>query len=459
MKLNRAVPLADYNSRWENQKEEELPMNKVTKEMKKSKEAFKELVGTELLKEKMFQMIEEGKRVYDGAMMEMGQILAETLMIMDRDEMSGEDYQPIKKELKKWGFQKGSVYIGNSKVRVNHPRLREGGKEVSMRLYERLKKTGEFSEEILAKALRGLSGRKYGETVGELAQGFGISASSISNRFVEAGIRKLREFEERDLSGFKTFAIFLDTVHRGGSAFIVALGLDQKGKKKVLGLWEGATENAEMARSLLSDLESRGLTLSKEVIFVTDGGKGIIRALKDRFSKDLLHQRCTIHKDRNIQNHLPKKYRKEAHRRFRNAMDLKTYEDAKKALEKFKGWLSEINESSAKSLEEAGEELLTLHRLRVPEFLRRTLHSTNAIESIFSTVRHCEKNIKRYRSSKMSQRWLASILLYAEENFRAVNGYNEIPWVIQKIRIHQRTNESKTQNENQEIVETELAGV
>ncbi|MBP6986616.1 MAG: IS256 family transposase [Alphaproteobacteria bacterium] len=434
-------------------------MNKITKEMKKSKEAFKELVGTQLLEKKMEQMIEQGKRVHDGAMMEIGRIFAETLMIMDRDEMSGEDYQPIKKGLKKWGFQKGSIYIGNSKVGVNHPRLRENEEEVPMRLYERLKKTGEFSDEILAKALRGLSGRKYGETVGDLAQGFGISASSISNRFVEAGVKRLREFQERDLSGFKAFAIFLDTVHRGGSAFIVALGLDQKGKKRVLGLWEGATENAEIAKSLLSDLESRGFNLSKEIIFVTDGGKGIIRALKDRFLKDLLHQRCTIHKDRNIQSHLPKRYRQEAHRRFRNAMDLKTYEDAKKALDEFKGWLLKINESSAKSLEEAGEELLTLHRLNVSELLRKTLHSTNAIESIFSTVRHCEKNIKRYRSSKMSQRWLTSVLLYAEENFRTVKGYNEIPWVIQKIKIHQRTTESKVQNENQEILETELASV
>ncbi len=434
-------------------------MNKITKEMKESKEAFKELVGREILEEQLGQMIEQGKRVYDGAMMKIGRIFAETLMIMDRDEMSGEDYQPISQQLHKRGFQKGSVYIGHSKVRVNHPRLRKNGKEVSLRLYERLKKTGEFSEEMLAKALRGLSGRKYGETVGELAQGFGISASSISSRFVEAGIKKLREFQERDLSGFKAFAIFLDTVHRGGTAFIVALGLDQKGKKKVLGLWEGATENAEIARSLLSDLESRGLRLSKEIIFVTDGGKGIIRALKDRFSKDLLHQRCTIHKDRNIQSHLPKKYRREAQRRFRDAMDLKTYEDAKKALGQLKEWLLKINESSAKSLEEAGEELLTLHRLNVPELLRKTLHSTNAIESIFSTVRHCEKNIKRYRSSKMSQRWLASVLLYAEESFRTVKGYNEIPWVIQRIKIDQKTIESKAPNENQEILETELAGV
>lgn len=427
--------------------------------MKKSKEVLKELIGEEILEKQVTEMIERGKEVFDGAMMGIGRIFVETLMMMEREERSGGDYEPREEGLRKWGFQKGSVYIGETKVGVKHPRLRENRKEIPIKLYERLKGRGEFSEEILGKALRGLSGRKYEETLKDLAKGFGISASSISNRFVEAGTKKLKEFQERDLREFKAFAIFLDTVHRGECAFIVALGIDRKGKKMSLGLWEGATENAEIAKSLLSDLESRGLKLSKEIIFVTDGGKGIIRALKDCFSKDLLHQRCTIHKSRNVQSHLPKKYRREAKRRFRDALNLKTYEDAKKALEEFKGWLSKINESSAKSLEEAFEELLTLHRLKVPELLRKTLHSTNAIESIFSTVRHCEKNIKRYRSSKMSQRWLASILLYAEENFRTVKGYNEIPWVTQAIKILQKINESEVQNENQKVLEKELAGV
>jgi transposase-like protein len=337
--------------------------------------------------------------------------------------------------------------------------LRSNKKEISLRLYDRLKDPKEFSEEMLASALRGLSGRKYKETVVELANGFGISASSISNRFVEASYAKLKKFRERSLGGFKTFAIFIDTIHRGGAAFTVALGIDTKGKKKALGLWEGATENREVAKSLLSDLKSRGLNLSKEIIFVTDGGGGIIRAIKDLFRKELLHQRCTIHKDRNIQRHLPKKYRREAHRRFRDAINLKTYEDAKKSLESLKKWLSGINESSVRSLDEAQEELLTLHRLKIPELLRTVLHSTNSIESMFSTVRSCEKNIKRYRGSKMSQRWLSSVLLHAESNFRTMKGYNEIPWVIQRIKLLQKADEQNVGNDVNQMVETELAGV
>jgi len=434
-------------------------MSRIAKRIKKNKEVFMTLQGEENLEERLSEVMARGKKALDETCGEIGRMFAETLMVMDREEMSGKDYQPKSQELQKWGFQKGSVYIGEQKTRVNHPRLRSDGKEISLNLYDRLKDPKEFSEEMLANALRGLSGRKYKETVVGLANGLGISASSISNRFVEASYAKLKEFRERRLGEIKTFAIFIDTIHRGGAAFTVALGIDTKGKKKALGLWEGATENREVAKSLLSDLKSRGLNLSKEIIFVTDGGGGIIRAIKDLFGKELLHQRCTVHKDRNIQRHLPKKYRREAHRRFRDAINLKTYDDAKKSLENLKKWLSGINESSVRSLDEAQEELLTLHRLKVPELLRTVLHSTNSIESMFSTVRFCEKNIKRYRSSKMSQRWLASVLLHAESNFRTVKGYNEIPWVIQKIKMLQKSDEQNIQNDVNQTVEAELAGV
>jgi len=128
---------------------------------------------------------------------------------------------------------------------------------------------------------------------------------------------------------------------------------------------------------------------------VTDGGSGIIKALKHRFGKGLIHQRCTIHKGRNIQRHLPKKYHREAHRQFRTALEQASYADARQMLMDFEKWLRGINESAADSLLEAIEGILTLHPLEVPALLRKTLHSTNPIESMFSTVRDCEGNIKR----------------------------------------------------------------
>jgi len=165
----------------------------------------------------------------------------------------------------------------------------------------------------------------------------------------------------------------------------------------------------------------------------TSLGKDII----DRFGKKLLHQRCAIHKSRNLQKHLAKKYRQEAHRLLINALEQNDYSDAKKMLRELEKWLRSKNESAAESLLEAFDKLLTLHRLKVPALLRKTLITTNPIESMFSLVRQCEKNIKHTRGSKMLQRWFGSVLLYCEQQFHKVRGYQEIDRVIAAIEVEQ----------------------
>jgi transposase-like protein len=413
-------------------------MERIAERKKNVKRLFETMKGEEWMRRELEEVMSQGKKALDSCMMEIGKMMAETLMLIEREQIAGMDYHPSREGLEKWGFQQGSIYLGDQKVKVTHPRLRAYETEMALSSYERLKKPKEFSEEMLLRALRGLSGRKYRETITELGEAFGISPSSISNRLIEATAEKLKTLRERDLSGFEPFAIFMDTIHRGGAAFVIALGIDLKGTKKVLGFWEGATENKEIAEALLSDMESRGLKLTEAILFVTDGGKGTIRALENRFGENLIHQRCTIHKDRNLQQHLPKRCRREAHRRFTNAIQLKDYEEAKRALHDFEKWLRQINESAADSLLEAREELLTLHRLQVPALLRRTLHSTNPIESMFGTVRFCERNVKRHLGSKMSQRWLAAILLHAEEGFKALKGFRGIPEVIERIKREQK---------------------
>ena len=211
-----------------------------------------------------------------------------------------------------------------------------------------------------------------------------------------------------------------------------------KGKSS---LWALGRSNGEpRCEELLEGLE-RQLKLSKRVLWVTDGGGGIIKALKDRYGKKLIHQRCTLHKDRNIQRHLPKRYRKQAHHLFATALEQNSYKDAKKMLQEFERWLRDINESAADSLVESLEEVLMLHKLKVPALLRKSLHSTNPIESMFSMVRSCERNIKRYRSSKMRQRWLAAVLLHCEQQFKRVKGHASIDEVVAAIDAIHREDE------------------
>lgn len=404
-----------------------------TKKRKKARKGFRQIYGENELANKMFHIIQVGKNGLDAVILELGKMVAEAIMDIEREEASGPDYHPLHPNTYKWAYQQGSIYLGDQKIHVSHPRLRNLQGEIRMETYEALKKPGAFSEELLRKALRGISLQKYEETVTEAAKAFGVSPSSLSRHIINATAAQLKEFKERDLSDFTAFAVFIDTIHRAGEAFMVALCIDKGGYKRVLGFWQGATENHVICDELFADMERRGLFITGKILWVTDGGKGIIKVLKDRFGKKLVHQRCTIHKDRNIQRHLAKRYRKEAHRRFRIALEQTRYEDARQMFSEFEKWLRKINVSAAESLLEAIEEILTLHKLNVSPLLRKTLHSTNPIESMFSTVRDCEGNLKRIRNSAMSQRWLASVLLHCEKGFRRIKGYEDISSVIENI--------------------------
>jgi transposase-like protein len=209
--------------------------------------------------------------------------------------------------------------------------------------------------------------------------------------------------------------------------------VDLSGEKMALGFWQGSSENHEICEALFRDLARRGLTRSRRILFVTDGGSGLRKALRERFGKKLVHQRGAIHKSRNLQRHLVKRYRHEAHQRLKTALEQTHYAEARQMLLELEAWLRTKNESAADSLLEAFEELLTVHRLKVPAWLRKPRLSTNPIESMFSLVRHSERNIKRSRGSAMLQRWLGTVLLYCEQQFKRVKGFAGIPQVMATI--------------------------
>lgn len=408
-------------------------MKKVISRGKGNARAIRSALGEERMLEITAGVMAEGKAVLDDAVREMGQLLVESILYMQREEIAGPDYFPSEGFVK-GGTQQGSVYVGQEKMHVRCPRLRhEESGEVRLPAYSAMRRRGAFSEELLTRSLSGMAGRRYKETIGGVAEAFGVSKSSVSRHIVEATAEKLAIFKERRLDETKLFALFIDTIHRGGAAFVVALAIDILGKKTPLGFWEGATENSDICSELFRDLKGRGLVIPETTIFVTDGGSGVCKFLHDLLGDKLIHQRCTIHKTRNIQRHLAKKYRKEADNWFRKAMNHLRYEDAEGELKELHNWLLSINGSAAASLKEAWNELLTLHRLGVPDLLRVSLHSTNPLESMFGTVRETELNIKRFRSTEMRQRWFATVLLDAEKGFNRVRGYMHIKEVVDTI--------------------------
>jgi len=414
-----------------------------TKQRKKTTTGLKMISGEQQMLGVLTRVLHTGKQALDAVMLEMGRMVAESVMLIEREELAGPDYYPTDPALQKWAHEAGSIYLGDQKIHVMRPRLRDVVRgEMPIPSYQRLKTPGQFSEELLEKLLRGVSAQKYEETVLDAAQAFGVSPSTISQKMVTLTVQKLKIFQERSLEDFKPFAIFLDTIHRGGEAFLVALGVDLSGEKMALGFWQGSSENHVICEALFRDLERRGLALSRRILFVTDGGRGLLKALRERFGKKLVHQRCALHKSRNVQRHLAKRYRKEAHRQLMTALEQISYADAKQMLRDLEKWLRTKNESAADSLLEAFDELLTLHRLKVPALLRKTLMSTNPIESMFSLVRHSERNIKRSRGSAMLQRWLGTVLLYCEKRFKRVKGFVEIAQVMATIEVEQAEQET-----------------
>lgn len=378
-------------------------------------------------------LAEQGKSCLDALSREMGARLVEAILLAEREQLGGAAYHP-REGFKKWSSQGGSVYIAGGKTKVRVPRLRDENGEVKSRIYARLKDPGAFSEHLLHACLSGLSGRRYEDVFSTAGEAFGVSKSSVSRKVIAACTRKLRELNERRLEDFEAVAVFMDAMHRCGEVVMAAIGVDARGYKRVLGLWQGSSENTEMCRSFLSDMESRGLALHPDIIFVTDGGSGLNRALKDRFGKDLKHQRCVIHKRRNVESHLPEMYRAEFDRRYNNAIGMVNYEDARRELLKVHEWLEGINTSAAKSLSEGGERLLTVHRLGIPALLRKSLITTNIIESTFNGLDAIEKNVKRYRDIEMFKRWMAAEVLHREKNWRRLDGYAKIPELVEKLR-------------------------
>jgi transposase-like protein len=330
-----------------------------------------------------------------------------------------------------WGSQVGPVYYDHQKVLMERPRLREmDGKEIPLQTYKALRDPKGMRSSVMKNMVLGISTRNYEEAVESFIKGYGIKKSSVSRHFVKATAEQVREFMERDLGGLDLCAIFIDGIEFKSEHLVVALGLDKGGRKHVLGLWQGATENATVCMSLLEDMARRGLDMTKDYLFVLDGSKALRSAVTKMFGKDVLVQRCQMHKRRNVCDHLPKEHQMAVDARIRAAYKMADYQKAKESLELTIRYLERLNPDAARSLREGLEETLTLHKLGVTGLLRKTLSTTNPIESCFSITRTITGRVKRWRGGDMVQRWAVAALLRAEKKFRRVKGYKEIPKLL-----------------------------
>jgi putative transposase len=328
----------------------------------------------------------------------------------------------------RWSSASGYVVAGGTKVKVQRPRLRgkTTKKEIEITSYKKFQDDGPWRHSVMERMIAGVSSRNYEKTVDEFADSYGVSKSTICRKTIQSSAEKLKELMERSLTHLDISVLAIDGVHIGDTVQIVAIGIDSTGKKHVLGFRQGATENATVALELIQEITARGIDTTKPMLVLIDGSKALHSALTKFFGTHVLFQRCQLHKLRNVCEHLPKKYQAEYSRKLKTAYSMKTYEDAKDALSKIVKELDRLNESAANSLREGLEETLTVHRLGLPDILRKSLSNTNIIESAFSVGRTVMRNVKRWTTNDQVHRYLGTSLLEAEKHFRRVRGHRSM---------------------------------
>lgn len=333
---------------------------------------------------------------------------------------------------KRWGSNPGSVFLGNQKLSIQVPRVRDAvnNQEVELESYQRLQSPRIIDERVFDLLLNGISTRKYEKAVEKIPETFGISKSSVSRKFIEASARKLKELSNRDLGGDDIVAVFMDGKSFAENEMIIALGVTMEGRKTVLGMVESHTENHRVCREFLQGLKDRGLRDEHKLLFIIDGAKGLRKGIREVFGKQALIQRCQWHKRENVTAYLPKSQQGKFRKKLQKAYQQDSYKSAKKALMAIRKELSLLNQSAVNSLDEGLEETLTLHRLGVFVHLGVSLKTTNAIESINSRLEYYTHRVTCWKNSSQRQRWVATALLEIEPNLRKIKGYKH----LQKLR-------------------------
>ena len=302
-----------------------------------------------------------------------GQLFIENVLEAEATQLAGPRSQPDpQREAYRWGSEQGYCVIDGQKVPIARPRLRSKAenREMALGSYELFQRASLVEENVWHKIMHGL---------------------------------------------FK------------GANLVVAIGIDYFGHKIVLGLRQGATENAVVVGELLGELAERGVDFTQPRLYIVDGGKAIRRAILDHAGEAAFLPRCQVHKIRNVCEHLPEAQHHAIRFQMRAAYEKTETADARQALYRLHDQLLEANPSAAASLAEGLEETLTVLELRITPRLRRSLSSTNGIESSFSITERICQQVKRWQGSDHRLRWVASSLMFAESRWNRLHGYRHIP--------------------------------
>jgi putative transposase len=364
-----------------------------------------------------------------------GKVFIENVMEAEVEQLAGKRSQPDpQRNIYRWGIEDGYCIIDGQRVPIQRPRLRSRTKrEVPLGSYEMFQRSSLLGETVWQKIMLGLTMRSYKEVVQQFAEAYGLEKSTTCDHFIDASRKKLKELLERSLTGLSIAVMVIDGTIFKGQSLVVAVGIDASGRKLVLGLRQGATENATVVGALLGELLERGLDFARPRLYIVDGSKAIRSAIRNHAGDAAFVQRCQVHKIRNVTEHVAEADRHALKYRMRVAYGAAEPADARNLLYKLHDELVQANPSAAASLMEGLEECLTVSDLRLPPKIRETFSSTNCIESGFSIVDHICQQVKRWQGSDHRLRWVGSALLFAESRWNRIHGYRHMPMLINAL--------------------------
>lgn len=332
------------------------------------------------------------------------------------------------------GSDPGSVIVQGQRMKVKKPRVKQNGAEVELESYSALQGFDLLSETVMKHMLSGVSTRDYEPLLEEIQNGTGLSKSTVSKVFKQSSYKTLEAINNRSLREYDFFSIMIDGIEFQNRTVVVALGITTEGEKLILGLREGSTENSGLCVDLFDNLIERGLDQNATYLFVIDGARALRKAIDKVFSSKFV-QRCAIHKLRNIKDYLDKRYHAELERRMKQMHAEVNYDAAVDHYNRLRSWLGNINHQAQNSLLETNKETLTVIKLKTQGLLRKTLFSTNPIESAFSLVAARVSRVKNWKTGKNQlSRWAAATLTSAEKRFKRVQGHKQIPILINEIK-------------------------
>ena len=385
----------------------------------------------------MVDMIEQCQMACDELIGVTGRAAIQAVLQLSAMEAAGGPRQQGKRrsgDVVFYGRQAGQVLLSDRKLEVQRPRLRRKGRrsrEVKVPAYAAMQNPTPMGARMLDILLHGVSTRNYKQVIPQMAETAGVSRSAVSRAVIEASEAEVEALLARRFDELKLLVIYIDGLIFGDYTMIGAVGVDAEGRKHVLGIREGATENSTVVAELLEDIVVRGVDAKRKMLFIIDGSKALRAAINAVFGSHQPVQRCRAHKLRNVLDYLPKDDRPQVKSLLRAAWKLDT-DKGMARIKKLAAWLDQKYPQAAASLMEGLEECFTINRLDIPPALHRCLATTNIIESPHAGVRIQTRRVTHWQNGRMVLRWMASAFLRTEKRFKRIMGHRDL-WALEAI--------------------------